>query len=104
MSRVLLIDGNLVFPPSSTSCFRDVTLYAQVFKQVDVVIQVDDHIKDTCYNYLKLRGAFDFVDDIVAPDLESGVLISDTRPYHIRARKFWAGNLNRIVSEIMRRF
>ena len=105
MNRVLLIDGNLVFPPSSTSCFRDVTLYANVFKEIDVVVRIESQFKDTCYDYLKQHGAFDFVEDIIEPrEPEPGVIISDSEPYHIRARKFWAGNLNRIINEIMWRF
>jgi hypothetical protein len=80
-------------------------LYASVFKEIDVVVQIESQFKDTCYDYLRQHGAFDFVEDIIEPrEPEMGIIISDTEPYHIRARKFWAGNLNRIVSEIMWRF
>ena len=104
MNKVLVIDGNLVFPPSSTSCFRDITLYANVFRDVDVIIQIDNTHTDTCYHYLKQHGAFDYVQDILPPLVEDGVILSNTPPYHIRARKLWAGNLQRIVQEIMSRF
>lgn len=102
MGKILLIDGNLVFPPSSTSCFRDITLYANVFRESDVVVQIDQLYIDSCYHYLKQHGAFDFVQDILTPEQEHGIIISSDQPYHIRARKLWQGNLNRIVAEINR--
>lgn len=104
MRKVLLIDGNLVFPPSSTSCFRDITLYANVFKQVEVVVQIEPVHIDTCYHYLKQHGAFDFVEDIVAPDQQPGIIISPSDPFHIRARKLWQGNLSRIVTDMSKYF
>lgn len=105
MNRVLIINGNLVFPPSSTSCFRDITLYANIFKQLDVIIQIEQQYKDICYNYLKQHGAFDFVEDIIhRKENELGIVISDIEPYHIRARMFWQGNLDRILKQIVGRF
>lgn len=102
MRKILLIDGHLIFPPSSTSCFRDITLYANVFKDAEVVLQIEETYIDTCYQYLKQHGAFDFVEDIVKPEQETGIILSSDEPYHIRARKLWQGNLSRIVSDIDR--
>ena len=102
MRKILLVNGHLIFPPSSTSCFRDITLYASVFRDAEVVLQIEETYTDTCYQYLKQHGAFDFVEDIVKPEQETGIILSSDEPYHIRARKLWQGNLSRIVSDIDR--
>lgn len=72
---LLLIDGLLTEPPSETTLFRDVTLYATVFKDMDVLIEADPSMKDLYYHWLKSRGAFDFVQDIVDYNIEHGVSI-----------------------------
>lgn len=101
MNRVLIINGDLVFPPTETACFRDVTLYSTVFTSAEVLVQVEQQYKDICYKYLKERGAYDFVQEIVTPDENlKGTLISDQPPCNIKVRKFWAGNLNRVLNSI----
>jgi len=99
---LLIVDGHLIFPPTEVSCFRDVTLYAQVFRSLDVVVQVEPHWVDTCYHYLKSRGALDYVEDFVSPGTTHGLHLSDSTPCHILARKIWAGNLNRIINSLSR--
>ena len=101
MNRVLIINGELIFPPTETACFRDVTLYSTIFTSAEVLLQVDQHHKDVCYQYLKDHGAFDFIQEIVTPrELVPGTLISNRPPCSIKVRKFWAGNLNRILNSI----
>lgn len=92
-----------MFPPSEVSCFRDITLYAHVFVETPVLVQVEPEHVDTCYHYMKHTGSFDYVQDIVLPDQERGVMLSNTPPHDIRARRIWAGNLNRLVAEIQNR-
>ena len=99
---LLLVDGHLVFPPTEVSVFRDITLYANVFKSYDVLIQTEPSHVDTCYKYLKSCGAVDYVRDFVTPGETHGTYISDTHPCNILARKIWAGNLNRILQSINR--
>lgn len=98
MDRLVTINGHLVFPPSEVSVFRDITLYCKVFKQYKVLLHIEHNYQDICYKYLKERGCFDFVEDIVDDIIPGSRVISDITPYNIRARKFWAGNLNRIIS------
>ena len=102
MRKILLIDGNLVFPPSSTSCFRDITLYANVFRQAEVVVQIEERHVDTCWQYMLQHGVYDFVEDIVLPTQEHGIILGSAEPYHVKARKIWQGNLNRIVTDLTR--
>lgn len=104
MSRKLIIDGNLLFPPSEICCVRDITLYVRVIAEsIDTLLQVDKNHVDTCYHYMKATGCFDYIDDIIAPGEESGIYISSFDPCNIKARKIWAGNLNRILSQLRHR-
>lgn len=72
---LLLIDGFLIEPPSETTLLRDVTLYASIFKDMDVLIEAEPKMKDLYFKWLKARGAFDFIQDIVDYDIESGLSI-----------------------------
>lgn len=100
---MLIINGHLMFPPSEVSCFRDITLYAHVFVEIPVLVQVESEHVDSCYHYMKQTGSFDYVQDIVLPNQEHGVLLSDIPPLDIRARRIWAGNLNRLITELQER-
>ena len=98
--HVIKINGDLVFPPSEIMVVRDVTLYTNVFIQTDIIIEIEKQYKDMCYKYMKSSGAFDYVEDIVTPGEESGVLTSDMHPCNIKIRKFHAGNLSRIIAAL----
>lgn len=100
MKKLVIIDSDLVFPPSEVSVFRDVTLYSTIYTDATVLIQSEQQHKDACYHYLKSLGAFDYVDEIILPGDEHGVIISKYPPYTIKARKLWAGNLNRLLNTI----
>jgi len=63
----VIIDANLTEPPSSVTCFRDVTLYVDCFVKKNVVIECEPYMKDLYWRWLKRAGAFDFVADIVEP-------------------------------------
>lgn len=97
------INGHLVFPPSERAVFRDFTLYCKVFKQLDILLYIENDYKDQCYFYLKEVGCFDFVDDIVEIPESGSIVLSDDRPCDVLARRFWAGNLNRLIGEICRK-
>ena len=100
---LLLINGFLTEPPSETTLFRDITLYASVFKDMDVVIESDPDMKDLYYNWLKKHGAFDFVQDIVNYNVESGLSIrykfSKTKG-DLGVRYFGYHNFHRILKFI----
>jgi len=100
VSNIIIIKNDLIFPPSEISVFRDITLYTKVYTEHDVVIESEPHHVDTCYKYLTAHGAFDYVDDIIHPGEEAGVIVSDTTPCAVHARRFWSGNLNRILASL----
>lgn len=101
VSNIIIIKNDLIFPPSEISVFRDVTLYTKIYTGHDVVVESEPQHVDTCYKYLTSHGAFDYVDDIIRPGAETGVIISDTPPCTVQVRKFWSGNLDRILHGLL---
>ncbi len=93
----LLISGRLSHPPSSINCFRDVTLYASVFANFDVLVACERKNRDKHWRWLKKHGAFDFVEDIIDYNAEQGVTISPNPPYSIQVHHILATDLNRII-------
>ena len=72
----LIIDAELTEPPSEVSVFRDVTLYSKVFMSLYVLLECESDMKDLYWYWLKRRGAYDFVDAILTPGEEQGIVIS----------------------------
>ena len=66
----LLIDAKLTEPPSEISVFRDITLYS-TFLNYDVLLECEEDVKDLYWYWLRNRGAFDYVSDIVKIGLET---------------------------------
>jgi hypothetical protein len=62
---VLIFDCELTEPPSSISCFRDVTLYSKVFLDCQNLIKCPRGTKTMYWNWIKGYGAHDFVDQII---------------------------------------
>ena len=96
----LLIDGKLALPPSSVSCFRDVTLYSSVFGQFEVLVEAKKKNRDMIWNWLRDRGAMDFVDDFVRPDHAHGVTLSYRRNCNICVTRITANNLEFIINRL----
>ena len=100
---LLLIDAELTEPPSETTLFRDVTLYATIFKGRDVILESSPEMKDFYYKWLKSRGAFDFIKDILDYEKESGFTIRckySHRKCNLGVRSLGYHNFNRIIRSI----
>ena len=69
----LIINGDLINPPTSISCFRELTTIAKRVNNLSVLIECIE--KDFYWRYLKTFGAMDFVDDLVALGIEEGYRI-----------------------------
>ena len=76
MSRSLLINGDLINPPSSISCVRDITLIAHEYLNLDVIIECVAE-KDFYHRYLKNFGAMDYVDELTIFGEEEGMRIDN---------------------------
>ena len=68
----IIINAQLVNPPTSVSCFRTLTMVAHIFLNHDVLIETDFE-KDAYYKFLKKFGAMDYVEDIVSIGEETGL-------------------------------
>ena len=75
----ILLEASLSEPPSSITCFRDVTLYASIFRQKETLVYCDKEAIDLYWNWLKSHGAMDFVDAIVEYGEEIGFVIGENR-------------------------
>lgn len=66
-NRLLSIDADLSTPPSSPSCFRDVTLQASIRDYDTVAISPLDWI-DAYDNWFAAYGLWDYVAAILTPE------------------------------------
>ncbi len=96
---LLIIDAQLSVPPSSVSCFRDVTLYGNCFLNADVLMECRRSEKDLYWKWLKSRGAFDFIEDIVRPYEERGFLIKESKG-NLQVDRINESNLNFILNRL----
>ena len=93
----------LTEPPSETTLFRDITLYATIFRGKDVILECSPEMKDFYYKWLKSRGAFDFVQDILDYGREVGFTIRYKRSPargNIKVRQLGYHNFNRIIQSL----
>ena len=69
-------------PPSEGLYFRFLTMMAQKELDYDVVLESEREMIDTYYHFLKRKGWFDFIDDIVVPEWRiEGVRIDTKNDY-----------------------
>lgn len=80
----LILDAELSDPPSSRTCFRDVTLYAAAFRKLDVLVECAPSKIDFYWDWLKQGGSMDFVEQLIFFGEEEGVTV----------RKDYGGDLN----------
>jgi hypothetical protein len=62
---VIIYDSVLTEPPSSVHCFRDVTLYAQVFLEAENIIRCKQGTRSLYWQWIKNYGAHDFVQELI---------------------------------------
>ncbi len=55
-------------PPSEGLYFRFLTMMAKKEINYDVILESEQENVDHYYNFLKQKGWFDFIDDIVVPE------------------------------------
>ena len=96
----LIIDAGLTEPPSEVPVFRDVTLYSTVFLEMMVLLQCDPSMKDLYWYWLKNRGAFDFVQDIIEEGMEHGVKMGTANRANIAIKYLRVENLNFVLDRL----
>ena len=80
-------------PPSEGLMFRYLTLISKNKLKYDNLLEAPNEMIDMYYSYLKRRGLFDYIDDIISPPhKESGTIL--------RVKLITWGNVNNIISMI----
>mgnify|MGYP000946668754 CR=1 FL=1 len=65
---VIIYDCQLTEPPSSIYCFRDVTLFSEIYLNADNVLKCPKGTRTAYWNWIKNFGAHDFVSDLIKED------------------------------------
>ena len=65
---VIIYDSVLTEPPSSVHCFRDVTLYSNVFLNADNLIKCPKGTRSMYWGWIKKYGAQDFIKELLTED------------------------------------
>lgn len=95
----IIIQGDLCEPPSSVSCFRDVTLYGNCFVGANILLESPRGMKDMYYKWLKLHGAYDFIEEIIRRNEDSGFKVG-TSSANLFVDKIVPENLNVVISRL----
>lgn len=76
----LIIPANLSEPPSEGLMFRYLTLVSKKELHYSNLLESPKDMIDIYYFYLKRRGLFDYIDDIISPPHnEHGIIVSVSR-------------------------
>jgi hypothetical protein len=96
----LIIDAELTEPPSEVPVFRDVTLYSSMLLDMVVLLSCETDMKDLYWYWLKNRGAFDFVEDIINNNTsESGITMA-SESATIQIKHLRVENLNYVINRL----
>tara|TARA_B100000959_G_scaffold261891_1_gene299842 strand:- start:2123 stop:2455 length:333 start_codon:yes stop_codon:yes gene_type:complete len=100
----LIISADLsTDPPSEGLYFRFLTMMAQKELDYCVVIESQGEMVDLYYKFLKKRGWFDFIDDIVLPEWEIEGVRIDTQldfPKTIQVKYIRCENTPNLIGQI----
>ena len=71
-------------PPSEGLMFRYLTLISKNKLKYDNLLEAPNEMIDMYYSYLKRRGLFDYIDDIISPPhRESGIILQEIGRAHV---------------------
>jgi hypothetical protein len=77
---VVIYDSVLTEPPSSVHCFRDVTLYSNVFLNANNLIVCPKGTRSMYWQWIKKYGAHDFVDELLTEEESQwGIKVGDNK-------------------------
>lgn len=80
---VIIYDSSLTEPPSSVYCFRDLTLYSEIFLNNENLLLCKKGTRTTYWNWVKRYGAHDFIKQIVTiEENQQGVSIGRNKDIH----------------------
>jgi len=95
---VVILDAELSDPPSSRTCFRDATLYANIFAEATVLVECSPWMIDFYWEWLKKGGAMDFVEQLVRFGEEDGLTIRRKYGGSLNLERLDEVSLSRVIS------
>lgn len=101
--RNLIIVAELSEPPTEGLFFRYLTLVTRSELSTSNLIEAEQEVKDIYYKYLKSKGLFDFVDQIITPQENEFGIRLDTElnyPLTIRAKSITCVNCVNLLGQI----
>ena len=75
-------------------------LYSTIFLNYEVLLECEKDAKDLYWYWLKNRGAFDFVEDFVEKNQESGITMA-SKNANIVVKFLRNEELNRVIKELI---
>jgi hypothetical protein len=76
----LIVVADIVNPPTEILPFRDVTRMAKFDFLMNVLLESEQDLKDIYWKFMRPRGMFDYIDDIITPrEKEEGLRIDAER-------------------------
>jgi hypothetical protein len=99
----LIIRAELSAPPSESLAVRSLTMLSHDKLNMDNLIEVENYAKDIYYYFLKNKGIWDYIDEIITPpENESGVRIDIEYnfPYTIKTKKIVFANILNLIGQI----
>lgn len=77
---VVIYDSMLTEPPSSIHCFRDVTLYSNIFLNTENLLECPKGTRSIYWKWIKQYGAHDFIEEILTyEENQSGIRVGKNR-------------------------
>lgn len=100
---VVIYDSLLTEPPSSVYCFRDVTLYVDVFLQKDNLLLCQKGTRSMYWRWIKQYGAHDFIKDILTiEEKENGIYVGSRRDVDVNVLN--EKNYGNVINVLKSRF
>ncbi len=99
----LIVVADIVNPPTEALPFRDVTGMAKFDFLMDVLLESEQDLKDIYWKFMRPRGMFDYIDDIVTPrEKEKGLRLDVERnhPKTMVAKSVTVYNERLLISKL----
>jgi len=98
---VVIYDSVLTEPPSSVHCFRDVTLYSNIFLESENLIRCPKGTRSIYWSWIKQYGAHDFIEGLLTEEeSQYGICVGENKNIHcsiINER-----NLSEIINKLVK--
>ena len=100
----LLVSAELSEPPTEHLPFRDLTCAAKINLLLDVLVEVDQEMKDSYWYYMRRTGMLDYIEQMVTPEEKEDGIRANTfnlsYPKTILANSIRIDNQRKILAQI----